>query len=145
MTVDPVAHEAAVTAAGAAHLCSVDIRVRLQHMVDEGHDLLVINPAPLHIKVSEFISLAVRAVGITEHDKISLRSPVLHLVEEDRSVCTFRSAVDIQDCRVFFSDLVVPGSQHPSIDFLIAISVAMILCANIFGLCDIFAAESRLI
>ena len=59
MTVDPVAHEAAVTAAGAAQICPVDIRVCIQHMVDESHNLFVIDSAPLHIKESEFISFAV--------------------------------------------------------------------------------------
>ena len=64
-------------------------------------------------------------------------------MEEDRPVRTFRSAVDIQNRRVFFSGLVVSGSQYPAIDLLIAISVTMILCADIFGLRDIFAAECR--
>ena len=72
MAVDPVAHEAAVTAAGAAHFRTVNIRVRLQHVVDEGHDLFVVDPAPLQIEVSELIPFAVRAVRIAEHDKILL-------------------------------------------------------------------------
>ena len=141
MTINPVAHVAAVAAAGAAHFCSVDIRVFLQHMVDEGHDLLIIDPAPLHIQVREFVSFAVRAVGIAEHDKISLRSPVLHLVEKDRPVCTFGPAVDIQYGRVFFSGLIAHGSQHPAVDLLVAVPVTVKLRADIGGLCHVSAAK----
>ena len=64
-------------------------------------------------------------------------------MEENRAVSTLRSAVDIQNCRVFLARLIVLREQHPAVNHFLAISFTVILRSDIFGIRDIFAPQRR--
>ena len=113
---DPVRHVPAVASSGHADLLRVDLRILLQHLVGEVHDVVVFHCAVFASNIGELVAPAVRADRIAEEHEVAESGPVLHLMEEYLAVHRLGAAVDIQNCGILLAGIEAEGLEHPSVD-----------------------------
>ena len=117
---DPRGHEAAVRAAGGAHLRAVHVGAR-RHDVHGLHQVVVVFHAPTAARaVREVPSVATRAARVREQHEHALRREVLKLIEPAFAVRRVRAAMNVDHHRILLAWAVAVRLHEPAFDLQVA-------------------------
>ena len=134
MAHDPVGHETAVGTAGDTYPVGISIGVLRQGVVQEVHQILIVDGAVLAADVGEGLALAVTTSGVAEDDKIAVVGPHLHLVVVDVGEGCAGAAVDVEDHGELLAGLIVGGLHDPAVDIGLAVVDQRLQSNDIVGL-----------
>src|SRR3989442_7155035 len=113
---DPVRHESAVTSAGHVEALLVD-PVRLERVVDAGHEVLVVFAAPIaDARGRELLPVRVAPARIRIEDAVASAGEHLEFMEEAIAIRRMRAAVDLEDQRPLLRGVEAPRLHEPALD-----------------------------
>ena len=113
---DPVRHESAVASAGHVEALLVD-PVRLEGVVDAGHEILVVFAAPIADAGSrELLPVRVAPARIRVEHGVAAAGEHLELVKEAVAIRRMRAAVDLEDQRPLLRGVEAAGLHEPALD-----------------------------
>src|SRR5712691_11454431 len=113
---DPVRHEPAVAPAGHVEPLLVD-PVRLERVIDTGHEVLVILAAPIaDARGRELLAVRVAPAWIRIKDAVAAAGEDLELVEEAIAVGRMRAAVYLEHERPLLRGVEAARLHEPALD-----------------------------
>ena len=112
---DPIDQETAVTSAGDAHAVGVDVGLVLNEVGPRHHIGIIGGARRVPNGLGVFLPVPGAAARVGEIDHVVVGSQVVELVHEHIAVLASRSAVYLEDRRVFFRWVEVGRLQNPAL------------------------------
>ena len=112
----PIGEQAAAASARDAELFVIDVTA-LDHFIDAAHEVLIVITGIMILNdVSELLAVGDAAAGIRIKHDVALGRHPLKFVLENPAVSRMRTAVDVQDKRIFLVRVEAGRLLHPRLN-----------------------------